>query len=54
MVEFAQAMATVLEQLNIDSFQNFELRIGNTFNKSIKHQKNLIKRIAPLLLIDNH
>uniref|UniRef100_A0A915NNE3 adenylate cyclase n=1 Tax=Meloidogyne floridensis TaxID=298350 RepID=A0A915NNE3_9BILA len=27
-VEFAQAMASVLDQLNIDSFQNFELRIG--------------------------
>uniref|UniRef100_A0A183CS36 adenylate cyclase n=1 Tax=Globodera pallida TaxID=36090 RepID=A0A183CS36_GLOPA len=28
MAEFAQAMAAVLEQLNVDSFQNFELRIG--------------------------
>ncbi|KAI1728106.1 adenylate and guanylate cyclase catalytic domain-containing protein [Ditylenchus destructor] len=28
MIEFAQAMAVVLEQLNADSFQQFELRIG--------------------------
>uniref|UniRef100_A0A1I8C1R8 adenylate cyclase n=1 Tax=Meloidogyne hapla TaxID=6305 RepID=A0A1I8C1R8_MELHA len=31
-VDFAQAMATVLDQLNIDSFQNFELRIGECIN----------------------
>jgi len=28
MVEFAQSMATVLEHLNADSFQSFQLRIG--------------------------
>ncbi|KAL3092436.1 hypothetical protein niasHS_007645 [Heterodera schachtii] len=28
MVELAQAMAAVLDQLNVDSFQNFQLRIG--------------------------
>lgn len=29
MVEFANAMAFVLDQLNADSFQNFQLRIGS-------------------------
>lgn len=31
MIEFAMSMAQLLEVLNRDSFQNFELRIGKNF-----------------------
>ncbi|VDM26463.1 unnamed protein product [Toxocara canis] len=31
MVEFATAMCSILDQLNTDSFQNFQLRIGSTY-----------------------
>lgn len=35
MIEFAQAMALMLDQLNADSFQNFQLRIGIFVKKKI-------------------
>lgn len=36
MVEFAMAMNLVLEKLNADSFQNFQLRIGMLEFRALK------------------
>lgn len=53
MVEFAQMMAIMLDQLNADSFQNFELRIG-TLILFKKYCKNLtvVDGIWPQEVID--
>ena len=40
MIEFSTAMCTILEQLNRDSFQNFELRFGRLLLS--KHNVQLI------------